>query len=138
MQVIDKRDDTGYITPKEAQGEFDVYVSRIRNDPTIENGLNLWVVADNLRKGAALNAVQIAQLLVERRACWRSNWLRASALVPLPQGLSLGSIPRAWMQSARDGCQGQALARRIVGGQPLRQAFVKLRNIRVARAVGAA
>ena len=64
--VIDKRDDTGYMTPKEAQGEFAVYVSRIRNDPTVENGLNLWVVSDNLRKGAALNAVQIAQLLVER------------------------------------------------------------------------
>jgi len=64
--VIDKRDDTGYITPKEAQGEFAVYVSRIRNDPTVEYGLNLWVVSDNLRKGAALNAVQIAQLLHER------------------------------------------------------------------------
>ena len=61
--VVDKRDDTGYITPKEAQGEFGVYVSRIRNDPTIEHGLNLWVVSDNLRKGAALNAVQIAELL---------------------------------------------------------------------------
>jgi aspartate-semialdehyde dehydrogenase len=64
--VIDKRDATGYMTPKEAQGEFPVYVSRIRNDPTIENGLNLWVVSDNLRKGAALNAVQIAELLHER------------------------------------------------------------------------
>jgi len=64
--VIDKRDATGYMTPKEAQGEFPVFVSRIRNDPTVENGLNLWVVADNLRKGAALNAVQIAELLHER------------------------------------------------------------------------
>jgi aspartate-semialdehyde dehydrogenase len=64
--VVDKRDDTGYVTPKEAQGEFGVYVSRIRNDTTVEHGLNLWVVADNLRKGAALNAVQIAQLLHER------------------------------------------------------------------------
>ncbi|MFZ5719670.1 MAG: aspartate-semialdehyde dehydrogenase [Pseudomonadota bacterium] len=64
--VIDKRDPTGYITPKEAQGEFPVYVSRIRKDPTVENGLSMWVVADNLRKGAALNAVQIAQLLHER------------------------------------------------------------------------
>jgi aspartate-semialdehyde dehydrogenase len=64
--VIDKRDDKGYITPKEAQGEFPVFVSRIRRDPTVDNGLNLWVVADNLRKGAALNAVQIAQLLHER------------------------------------------------------------------------
>jgi aspartate-semialdehyde dehydrogenase len=64
--VIDKREPTGYITPKEAQGEFPVFVSRIRKDPTVENGLSLWVVADNLRKGAALNAVQIAQLLDER------------------------------------------------------------------------
>ena len=64
--VIDQRNDKGYITPKEAQGEFPVFVSRIRRDPTVEYGLNLWVVADNLRKGAALNAVQIAQLLDER------------------------------------------------------------------------
>ncbi|WP_293676054.1 aspartate-semialdehyde dehydrogenase [uncultured Phenylobacterium sp.] len=64
--VIDKREPTGYMTPKEAQGEFAVYVSRIRNDPTVEHGLNLWVVADNLRKGAALNAVQIAELLHAR------------------------------------------------------------------------
>lgn len=64
--VIDQRNDKGYITPKEAQGEFPVFVSRIRKDPTVENGLNLWVVADNLRKGAALNAVQIAELLHER------------------------------------------------------------------------
>jgi aspartate-semialdehyde dehydrogenase len=66
INVIDKRDSTGYITPKEAQGEFPVFVSRIRKDPTVENGLNLWVVADNLRKGAALNAVQIAELLHAR------------------------------------------------------------------------
>jgi aspartate-semialdehyde dehydrogenase len=64
--VVDKHEPTGYITPKDAQGEFPVYVSRIRNDPTVENGLALWVVADNLRKGAALNAVQIAQLAHER------------------------------------------------------------------------
>lgn len=64
--VIDKREPTGYMTPKEAQGEFPVFVSRIRNDPTVEHGLNMWVVADNLRKGAALNAVQIAELLHER------------------------------------------------------------------------
>jgi aspartate-semialdehyde dehydrogenase len=64
--VIDKRDGQGFITPKEVQGEFPVYVSRIRNDPTVEHGLSLWVVADNLRKGAALNAVQIAELLHER------------------------------------------------------------------------
>jgi len=63
VQVIDKHEDGGYITPKEAAGEFAVYVSRIRKDPTVDHGLNLWVVSDNLRKGAALNAVQIAQLL---------------------------------------------------------------------------
>jgi aspartate-semialdehyde dehydrogenase len=64
--VVDKHEPDGYITPKEAQGEFAVFVSRIRNDPTVENGLALWVVSDNLRKGAALNAVQIAQLADER------------------------------------------------------------------------
>jgi aspartate-semialdehyde dehydrogenase len=66
VQVIDKREDGGYITPVEAVGEFAVYVSRIRRDPTVEHGLNMWVVSDNLRKGAALNAVQIAQLLDDR------------------------------------------------------------------------
>jgi aspartate-semialdehyde dehydrogenase len=64
--VIDRRETGGYMTPKEAQGEFSVYVSRIRRDPTVEHGLSMWVVADNLRKGAALNAIQIAQLLHER------------------------------------------------------------------------
>jgi aspartate-semialdehyde dehydrogenase len=64
--VVDKREDGGYITPVECVGEFGVYVSRIRNDPTVENAINLWCVSDNLRKGAALNAVQIAQLLDER------------------------------------------------------------------------
>jgi aspartate-semialdehyde dehydrogenase len=66
LVVIDKHEPTGYMTPKEAQGEFPVFVSRIRKDPTVENGLALWVVADNLRKGAALNAVQIAELLHQR------------------------------------------------------------------------
>ena len=64
--VVDKREDGGYITPKESQGEFAVYVSRLRTDPTVENGLAFWCVSDNLRKGAALNAVQIAQLLDQR------------------------------------------------------------------------
>lgn len=66
VMVIDKPDDGGWVTPVEAAGEFAVFVSRIRNDPTVEFGLNLWVVSDNLRKGAALNAVQIAQLLDEQ------------------------------------------------------------------------
>lgn len=65
VQVIDKQEHDGYVTPVDAAGEFAVYVSRIRKDPSVENGLMLWVVSDNLRKGAALNAVQIAQLLDE-------------------------------------------------------------------------
>jgi aspartate-semialdehyde dehydrogenase len=64
--VVDKPEDGGYITPIETAGEDATYISRIREDQTLENGLNLWVVADNLRKGAALNAVQIAELLVNR------------------------------------------------------------------------
>jgi len=63
VMVVDKREDGGYVTPVEAVGEYATYVSRIREDPTVENGLSLWVVSDNLRKGAALNAVQIAELL---------------------------------------------------------------------------
>jgi aspartate-semialdehyde dehydrogenase len=61
--VVDHRTDEGYVTPVEVAGEDAVYVSRIRKDPTVAHGLSLWVVADNLRKGAALNAVQIAELL---------------------------------------------------------------------------
>jgi len=61
--VVDHRENDGYVTPAEAAGEDAVYVSRIRKDPTVANGLSLWVVADNLRKGAALNAVQIAEVL---------------------------------------------------------------------------
>ena len=64
--VIDKREDGGYITPIECVGEYATYVSRIRQDSTIDNGLNLWIVSDNLRKGAALNAVQIAEVLGQR------------------------------------------------------------------------
>ena len=63
--VVDHRADEGYVTPVEAVGEDAVYVSRIREDPTVDNGLNLWVVSDNLRKGAALNAIQIAELMIE-------------------------------------------------------------------------
>lgn len=64
--VVDKREDGGYATPVECVGDYATYVSRIRQDPTIENGLNMWVVSDNLRKGAALNAVQIAEALTNR------------------------------------------------------------------------
>ena len=63
ISVVDHRVDEGYVTPAECAGEDNVYVSRIRYDPTVENGLSLWVVSDNLRKGAALNAVQIAETL---------------------------------------------------------------------------
>ncbi|MFQ5775796.1 MAG: aspartate-semialdehyde dehydrogenase [Kiloniellaceae bacterium] len=65
VTVIDHRLDEGYVTPAECVGEDPVFVSRIRTDPTVEHGLSMWVVADNLRKGAALNAVQIAERLVE-------------------------------------------------------------------------
>jgi len=61
--VVDKREDGGYVTPVECVGDFATFISRIRQDVTVENGLNLWCVSDNLRKGAALNAVQIAELL---------------------------------------------------------------------------
>ncbi|MDO5657590.1 MAG: aspartate-semialdehyde dehydrogenase [Paracoccus sp. (in: a-proteobacteria)] len=64
--VVDKREPGGYITPIESVGEYATYISRIRQDSTIENGINLWCVSDNLRKGAALNAVQIAELLGNR------------------------------------------------------------------------
>ena len=78
MTVVDHRADEGYVTPVESAGEDAVYVSRIRRDPTVPYGLSFWVVADNLRKGAALNAVQIAEILAAdhlggKRAPTRSN-----------------------------------------------------------------
>jgi aspartate-semialdehyde dehydrogenase len=63
VMLVDKREDGGYVTPVECVGDYATFVSRVREDPTVENGLSLWVVSDNLRKGAALNAVQIAELL---------------------------------------------------------------------------
>jgi aspartate-semialdehyde dehydrogenase len=66
IMLVDKREDGGYITPIECVGEYATYISRVRDDPTVENGLSLWCVSDNLRKGAALNAVQIAELLGRR------------------------------------------------------------------------
>ena len=66
VMVIDKREDGGYVSPIECVGDYATFVSRIRQDSTIENGLNIWVVSDNLRKGAALNAVQIAETLGNR------------------------------------------------------------------------
>ena len=67
IMVVDKPEDDGYVTPIEAAGEFATYVSRIREDATVENGLTLWIVADNLLKGAALNTVQIAETIVEQK-----------------------------------------------------------------------
>ncbi|MEP2426639.1 MAG: aspartate-semialdehyde dehydrogenase [Tateyamaria sp.] len=66
IMVIDKREDGGYVTPVECVGDFATFISRVRQDSTIDNGLNLWCVSDNLRKGAALNAVQIAELVGNR------------------------------------------------------------------------
>jgi aspartate-semialdehyde dehydrogenase len=66
VMLVDKREDGGYVTPIECVGDFATYVSRVREDSTVENGLSLWCVSDNLRKGAALNAVQIAELLGRR------------------------------------------------------------------------
>ncbi|MDP6345804.1 MAG: aspartate-semialdehyde dehydrogenase [Alphaproteobacteria bacterium] len=64
--VVDKREDGGYVTPVDCVGDYATFISRIRVDPTVENGLNIWVVSDNLRKGAALNTVQIAEVLIAR------------------------------------------------------------------------
>ncbi|MDF1687530.1 MAG: aspartate-semialdehyde dehydrogenase [Parvibaculaceae bacterium] len=66
LMLVDKREDGGYVTPVECVGDFSTFISRVRVDPTVENGLNLWCVSDNLRKGAALNAIQIAELLCIR------------------------------------------------------------------------
>ncbi|RSV19976.1 aspartate-semialdehyde dehydrogenase [Sphingomonas sp. ABOLG] len=66
VMLVDKREDGGYVTPIECVGEYATYISRVRDDSTVENGLALWCVSDNLRKGAALNAVQIAELLGRR------------------------------------------------------------------------
>jgi aspartate-semialdehyde dehydrogenase len=71
--VVDKREDGGYVTPIECAGEDATFVSRIRKDPTVENGLNLWIVSDNLRKGAATNAVQIAEYLLGKGWIGKSN-----------------------------------------------------------------
>mgnify|MGYP003349772291 CR=1 FL=1 len=72
VMVVDQREPGGYITPVDAAGESATFISRIREDHTVEHGLNLWVVSDNLRKGAALNAVQIAELMVNRKLLKRA------------------------------------------------------------------
>ena len=77
VMVIDKRDDGGYVTPVECAGDYATFISRLRQDSTIENGLNLWCVSDNLRKGAALNAVQIAETLGQEFSKGDNNKLPA-------------------------------------------------------------
>jgi aspartate-semialdehyde dehydrogenase len=70
--VVDKREPGGYVTPIECVGDYATYVSRIREDQTVDNGLSFWVVSDNLRKGAALNTVQIAELIINRNLLKRA------------------------------------------------------------------
>ncbi|HIC42371.1 MAG TPA: aspartate-semialdehyde dehydrogenase, partial [Pelagibacterales bacterium] len=67
ISVVDYRQDEGYVTPEECTGEDKVFVSRIRKDNTLKNGISLWIVADNLRKGAALNAIQIGEELIKKK-----------------------------------------------------------------------
>ena len=66
VMLVDKREDGGYVTPVECVGDYATFISRVRDDPTVDSGISLWCVSDNLRKGAALNAVQIAELLGRR------------------------------------------------------------------------
>ncbi len=73
ISVIDYRKDEGYVTPVEVAGEDKVYISRIRQDSSVDNGLNIWVVSDNLRKGAALNAVQIADIVISKYSNFLKN-----------------------------------------------------------------
>ena len=82
--VVDKREPGGYVTPVECVGDYATFVSRIREDQTLDNGLSFWVVSDNLRKGAALNTVQIAETIINR------NLLEPRRLAPARDGLSLG------------------------------------------------
>ena len=67
LMVVDKQEDGGYVTPVECVGEYATFISRIREDSTQDNTLNMWCVSDNLRKGAALNTVQIAELLANKK-----------------------------------------------------------------------
>ena len=77
--MVDHRANEGYVTPHEAAGEDAVYISRIRQDPTVPNGMVFWCVSDNLRKGAALNSVQIAELITQdirgRSYCSNGDWV---------------------------------------------------------------
>jgi aspartate-semialdehyde dehydrogenase len=71
--VVDQKEPGGYVTPVECVGDYATYVSRIREDPTVDNGLMMWVVSDNLRKGAALNTVQIAETMINRQLVKRRS-----------------------------------------------------------------
>jgi len=100
--VIDKHEPGGYVTPHEAAGEDATYISRIREDATVENGLSLWVVSDNLRKGAALNAVQIAEVLINRKLIQAKR--KAAELIPPPLAGEGGrrGAPAGWGASQQN------------------------------------
>ena len=85
--MVDHRADEGYVTPAEVVGEDAVYISRIRKDRSVANGLSMWVVADNLRKGAALNAVQIAEILVRDYLSGFGEPVKAAAPTVEPQSV---------------------------------------------------
>ena len=112
--VVDKREDGGYVTPVECVGDFATFISRIREDQTIDNGLDIWVVSDNLRKGAALNTVQIAEALLNRgfqaKRRKRRRQLKFQRWRPPTQSSygAQGHFTRSI--SCRTGCAGQARA----------------------------
>ena len=112
VSVIDHRANEGYVTPEESTGEDAVYVSRIREDATIENGLNIWVVSDNLRKGAALNTVQIAELLVSRPL---EKGHRSGVTDPVLLGGRRTAHSRKWPGIAQ---RFSSAGRRCCAGQP--------------------
>ena len=103
--LVDKREDGGYVTPVECVGDYATYVSRIREDPTVENGLSLWVVSDNLRKGAALNAVQIAELLGRKHL--QKGGLANSVRLPYVEAKRCDLFARASRFSLLAGCKHQ-------------------------------
>jgi aspartate-semialdehyde dehydrogenase len=107
--VIDKRENGGYMTPHEAAGEDATYISRIREDATIENGLNFWCVSDNLRKGAALNTVQIAEVLVNRKLLNRACPVTHRVFDHRPTGRSGGLFARPLSLPPRQGREPHGL-----------------------------
>ena len=97
--VIDKHEPGGYVTPYECAGEDATYISRIREDATVENGLAMWVVSDNLRKGAALNAMQIAECLINRKLIQRQE---EGGLIRLILTASRGDAFEGWASTGRE------------------------------------